>query len=93
MEKEANEKKLKNLIERQAECNSIKANNLRDIEVKSGGWTNKKFFLLTKLSSKQMMRNTKNKLDENIGCLREKRMAFTRTGGKEIRPITCHSSI
>lgn len=34
MEKEANEKKLQDLVKRKGECDSIKANNLRDIEVK-----------------------------------------------------------
>lgn len=35
MEKEANEKKLESLNQRKGECESIKANNSRDIEVKS----------------------------------------------------------
>lgn len=33
MQKEANEKKLEALIQRQGECESIKENNARDIEV------------------------------------------------------------
>lgn len=33
MEKEANEKKLESLMKRKGECESIKANNARDIEV------------------------------------------------------------
>lgn len=36
MEKEANEKKLENLIQHKNECESIKANNMRDIEVICG---------------------------------------------------------